>query len=126
VRVNISYSINFEEVPDKVNELLDDTVSLMNDNFAILLEAKNSLSTNNLWEATQKLEKAKLTFGQVGDRLAETYNMLLGYQKALISMKETERNSPQATTQPPSGPTEEPVPTTAPPANPRKIKNEER
>lgn len=107
MKVNISYLIELDEIPGKVREFLlkasDDTtpigdglryaISLMDDNSSIEEQLKN-------------IDKVRRKLTDIDHALLDCSEILHGYQKALVRLREPERTAPNstpATTLPPEG-----------------------
>ena len=80
MNVRISYTIDFDEVPDRVRLLLTDAYSLLQS----VVENKNMpLNKNNVLDTLERIKTAREKMLTVDTQLADCYNILAGYNKAL-------------------------------------------
>ena len=83
-RVNITYSVEFKDVPKTVKNLVNETHKQLylplNDKFSTLLELiKNGDSEQSI----QNIDDIRLTMAKIDLQLLDYSNILSGYQKAL-------------------------------------------
>ena len=85
MRVDITYSIDFEEVPKEMKELVqkvkDTSCQTVDQKFTELL---TGLSEEDERKAIQAIEEIREHLAKIDMRLMECSNILTGYQKALI------------------------------------------
>lgn len=75
MRVNITYSVDLQDVPDEVEKLLDEESKL-------LTTLTNKIKNVESWNALERLETlndARVILAELDVRLAECVSMLSGY-----------------------------------------------
>ena len=99
--VNISYSIDFEEVPKVVRSFLQDDVqrelgidilSRIEDSIACLEDGRE-----NVGETIKHIDEIRQLLVKVDVRLQDCSNILRGYQKEIIEPTRYNAPSPQST-----------------------------
>ena len=92
MRVNITYSIEMDEIPDKVTNFLqgaaahsadivhniDDIVSCMEGNFSIE-------------KTLEQIDKVRRDLANIDHTMLDCTDILHGYQKALVQLREPQR-----------------------------------
>ena len=120
MRVNISYSIDLEEVPEKVKEILQKDISkVKREALPSLDEAVEALSVGDINRAAiaaGEVEKAGQVLHDVTTKLADYSNILKGFLNAKIQLAEQANR-------PPSDPL--PSPPQAEPADDREQETEQ-
>jgi uncharacterized protein YjgD (DUF1641 family) len=85
MRVNISYSIDFEDVPKTVGKIIEDAqeenLSEINSGCAELLQL---ISEENEKSSIDKIVSIRTQMRKLDSILLDCANILAGYQKALI------------------------------------------
>lgn len=80
MNVRISYTININEVPDRVRLLLTEAYSSLQS----VIDNKNMpLNSNNVLDTLERIKSAREKMLTVDTQLADCYNILAGYNKAL-------------------------------------------
>jgi len=80
MNVRISYTVDIEEVPDRIRMLLSEAYSCLQ----TVVENKNfSLNKNNVLDTLERIKIAREKMLTVDTQLADCYNILAGYNKAL-------------------------------------------
>tara|TARA_R110000824_G_scaffold68140_1_gene176413 strand:+ start:5518 stop:5814 length:297 start_codon:yes stop_codon:yes gene_type:complete len=93
MRVNVSYSINLEDVPKEVCKILDDTLLELQSALETCQAARSSLNNNGkALLSINNLEEVRLRLATADQRLSESTNILIGYQNVL-SERENEEKS---------------------------------
>jgi hypothetical protein len=95
--VNISYSVDFEEVPEVVNRFLRDDIKKMID-FEIaegVIEAIDSLEPEkeNIGKCIKTIESIRELLMKVDMRLSDCSNILIGYSKYMIDQVQNQDSS---------------------------------
>ena len=86
MKVKISYTIDFDELPEKVSELAQSTVG------ELLLEATDvvhpikNISPNNLVETISKLQTFRQSLMKYDMQLADYVTLLANYEKARLNI----------------------------------------
>ena len=86
MKVKISYTIDFDELPEKVSELAQNTVG------ELLLEATDivrpikNISPNNLVEVISKLQTFRQSLMKYDMQLADYVTLLANYEKARLNI----------------------------------------
>jgi len=88
MRVKISYSVDLEEVPLKVQENLQEARRLLELIDESLLQANNRLTDNNTMGCSKNLEQVVNLVTKVGDAAIDCNNIVRGYQAALLQIAE--------------------------------------
>ena len=95
--VDITYSIDFEEVPKEMKELVqkvkDTSCQTVDQKFTELL---TSLSEEEEKKALQAIEEIRKNLAKIDMRLMECSSILTGYQKALVLTQEESPETPSA------------------------------
>jgi len=86
MRVNIQFSVNAEEIPDRIIDLVKEAESslafLHNDNF--LIETKKFVDDKNILKAIDRLALVRNELAEIDFRLDDCMTILGGYQKLLM------------------------------------------
>ena len=84
MRVNISFSVELEEIPEKVLEFLEETEDLLKANILpSITEGQNKINEENIKHAQDAIDRALRATQKVSVRLDECANILSGYQEIL-------------------------------------------
>ena len=89
-RVNLSYSIDLEEVPQKVLDLLDEVnikINKMADGFTeirMILGPNSDSTAPDIFAATKAIEKIRILMAKEDVRLEECSSILSGYLGILM------------------------------------------
>jgi len=85
MRVNISYSIDFEEVPKTINKIISEakteSLNQVNKQYDELLR---HLTEEDEKHSVKKINSIRKQLAQLDARLSDCANILTGYQKALL------------------------------------------
>lgn len=95
MNVRISYTINIEEVPDRVRLLLTEAYSSLQP----IVDNKNTpVNKNNVLDTLERIKSVREKLLTVDTQLADCYNILAGYNKALAedAMPQEEGSSKDA------------------------------
>ena len=89
MRVNITYSVDIEELPRRIATLLNETmVKVTEDVLENLSLAENSIHQDaNVNKTLSALGETRKELAVIDSRLAECANILVGYQKILVEGK---------------------------------------
>jgi len=86
MRVNISYSIDFEDVPKTINKIISEakieSLNQVNEQYDELLR---HLTEEDEKHSIEKINFIRKEILKLDLRLADCANILTGYQKALLS-----------------------------------------
>ena len=90
MRVNITYSVDIEELPRRIATLLNETmVKVTEDVLENLSIAENSIHQDaNVNKTLSALDETRKELAVIDSRLAECSSILVGYQKILVEGKE--------------------------------------
>lgn len=84
MKVRISYTVDAEEIPKRMNDLLDEA-------YKILSELKNNpikqIKQDNLLESIESVEHVRKQLFNIDNKLSDCYNILAGYAQSLLSAK---------------------------------------
>jgi len=80
MNVRISYTVDFDEIPEKVDKMLDEAHNILEEVVASPLE---KVDKNSVLKALGDIETLRKRLLVVDTRLADCYNILAGYNKAL-------------------------------------------
>ena len=85
MRVNISYSVDLENIPSEVEKLLSEAEQIIeNDVLSPLLDAKEEVTiTKNYSESIEKIDEARASLIKTVARLEDCSNILLGFSEVL-------------------------------------------
>jgi hypothetical protein len=91
MRVNISYSVDLENVPDEVEKLLSEAENIIeNDVLSPLGDAKEEITiTKNYSETIKKIDDARVSLIKTVARLEDCSNILLGFSEVLNDQRKT-------------------------------------
>ena len=86
MRVNISYSVDLDNIPDEVEKLLSEAENIIeNDVLSLLGDAKEEITiTKNYSETVEKIDDARVSLIKTVARLEDCSNILLGFSEVLI------------------------------------------
>ena len=86
MRVNIQFSVDTDEIPDRVVGFVQEAENLLDflNNEMIASETKTHLNNKNVLAAIDLLSKFRETLAEVDMRLDDCMNILGGYQKLLM------------------------------------------
>jgi hypothetical protein len=90
MRVKISYSVDLEDVPLKVQENLQEARRLLELIDESLLQANSRLTDNNTMGCSRDLEQVLTLLSKVADATSDCNSIVNGYQTALLQIKENE------------------------------------
>lgn len=85
MRVKITYSVDFDDVPRRVSSLIAESLNELK-TLSRQLEIATE-STNPALERMQKIDDARRKMAAVDSVLEDCYSILAGYNKALADMK---------------------------------------
>ena len=88
MRVNVTYSVELEEIKEILQEILlkvEDDVENISKNF---LTAQNNVNSDNQNAAIAAIEKCRENLSSIDHSLFDCWNILNGYQKTLLQMKQ--------------------------------------
>tara|TARA_R110001583_G_scaffold74271_1_gene205796 strand:- start:460 stop:774 length:315 start_codon:yes stop_codon:yes gene_type:complete len=87
MKVKISYTIDFDELPTKVQGLLDDTINeLTSRAVAIQVHASDMDTNENKLEMISKLQTFRQSLMKYDMQLADYVNLLANYEKARLDV----------------------------------------
>ena len=88
MRVNISYSVDLEEIPESVGKLLKQVeldYSRLNTKFASIITC---LSSDEVHNATLKIDEMRKELFKIDARMMDCVSILDGYQQTLMQLRE--------------------------------------
>ena len=94
MRVNISYSIDLEEVPGSVSDLLSQLRFDYNGLSVKFDDAMECLDSVDLHNTTLKIDEMRKELFKIDSRLMDCMNILDGYQQTLMKLRESEQGVP--------------------------------
>ena len=96
MRVTLSYSVELEDVPEHVSQLIDDEWEQISFCDHIINEVIDCLKAEDIAmaSASKKIDKIRRTLAAIDMRLKESANILEGYKSALQESK-TQSANPQ-------------------------------
>ena len=85
MRVNISYSVDLDNIPDEVEKLLSEAENIIeNDVLSLLGDAKEEITiTKNYSETVEKIDDARVSLIKTVARLEDCSNILLAFSEVL-------------------------------------------
>ena len=100
MRVTLSYSVELEDVPEHVSQLIDDEWERISYCDHIIQEVMDCLKTEDIAtdSAIKKIDKIRRTLGSIDTRLKESANILQGYKDA-TEQPQAEQINPQSPSQ---------------------------
>lgn len=86
MRATISYSVNFDDLPEKIAGLISEAIEELSNKAVKDLSCahKEIQQNNNVNASVKKIDNVREKLADIDTRLSECTNILLGYQKALI------------------------------------------
>ena len=90
MRVRLSYSVELEEVPERVSQLIDDewdNVSFCDHIIREIIESLNS-EDPSIDSSLKKIDKIRQILGSIDLRFSECENILQGYRQAQTNLAE--------------------------------------
>ena len=93
MRVNITYSIEMEEIPAQVSEFLSEVGTRFIDLGDSIREIRESLSNNNfsLEKQLERMDKIRRDLAKIDHTMLDCAEILHGYQKALVQLREPQK-----------------------------------
>lgn len=96
MKVKISYTIDFDELPTKVQRLLDDTINeLTSKAVAIQVHASDMHTSENKLEMISQLQTFRQSLMKYDMQLADYVNLLANYEKARLDVITDEEATPE-------------------------------
>jgi len=96
MRVNITYSVDIENIPTTVGSLIDETkeklflpVNKKIDNLLALL------SQDNEKKAAKLIDEVRQDLAKIDSRLLDCGNILEGYQQAILNIENANNKAPE-------------------------------
>jgi hypothetical protein len=83
MRVNISYSVDFDEVPSKVSSFMEGCAAQLSDSDICLEEIAKSIQTGRHGQALKEIARFRDTLASVDFRLDDCMTIINGYMKVL-------------------------------------------
>jgi len=80
MNVRISYTIDFDEIPEKVDNMVDEAHKMLEELIEVPMDKVEKSSVLKSLDSIEQMRKKLLV---VDTRLADCYNILAGYNKAL-------------------------------------------
>ena len=95
MNVRISYTIDFDEIPDKVENMVDEAYNILQE---IVESPPEKIEKNSVLKSLDSLESIRKKLLVVDTRLADCYNILAGFNKALAEavLPKEESEEPQS------------------------------
>jgi 5-bromo-4-chloroindolyl phosphate hydrolysis protein len=89
MRVNITYSVDLNEIPRRIATLLNEAMIIVTENVLENLSlAENSIHQDvNVNKTLSALDETRKELAVIDSRLSECTNILIGYQKILVEGK---------------------------------------
>ena len=86
MRVNIQFSVDTDEIPDRVVAFVQEAENLLDflGNESITIDTKEHLNNKNVLAAIDLISKFRETLAEVDIRLDDCMSILGGYQKLLM------------------------------------------
>jgi len=96
MRVNISYSIDFKEIPEKVKMLLDELKPKLQSDIVDSVDAIwGAFGDENYNTTINEITILRDNLASIDSRLDDVMHILAGYSKALVDMKVPEEEKPK-------------------------------
>ena len=96
MKVKISYTIDFDELPTKVKGLLDDTINeLTSKAVAVQVHASDMDSSESKLEMISKLQTFRQSLMKYDMQLADYVSLLANYEKARLDVMAIEDDIPE-------------------------------
>tara|TARA_R100000664_G_scaffold1730_1_gene4537 strand:+ start:478 stop:792 length:315 start_codon:yes stop_codon:yes gene_type:complete len=94
MKVKISYTIDFDELPTKVQGLLDDTINeLTSRAVAIQVHASDMDTSESKMDMISKLQTFRQSLMKYDMQLADYVNLLANYEKARLEVMTDEEDT---------------------------------
>ena len=94
MKVKISYTIDFDELPTKVQGLLDDTINeLTSRAVAIQVHASDMDTSESKMDMISKLQTFRQSLMKYDMQLADYVNLLANYEKARLELMTDEEDT---------------------------------
>ena len=94
MRVNIQFSVNSEEIPDRIIAFVKEAEAMLSrlydDDF--FHETKSHIDNKNVLKAVERLAIVRNELAEIDFRLDDCMTILGGYQKLLMGEAATEEN----------------------------------
>ena len=103
MKVKISYTIDFDELPEKVSELAQNTVRELLLEGAEVVDPIQNINPNNLVEVISKLQTFRQSLMKYDMQLADYVTLLANYEKARLNIMTEEEVEEEVTDESESG-----------------------
>lgn len=94
MRVNVTYSVDLEEVPQITRELLSKATKNLEILFKKYQKISGELEAENEKKALRLIDDCRKLMAAADQDLSDCYNMLGGYQQTLFQLQNQEKESP--------------------------------
>ena len=96
MRVKISYTVDLDDIPNKVTKLLNEAQVKSSVFHESLKSAGRKVQNNNTSGAIGELEVLREAVFKIDNFLTDSLNILMGYQKALASELEEKETADES------------------------------
>jgi hypothetical protein len=94
MRVNVTYSVELDEIPDITRKLLAEATKNLEVLFKKYQKISHELETENEKKALQLIDDCRKLMGVADHDLSNCYNILSGYQQTIFQLQNQEKESP--------------------------------
>ena len=94
MRVNIQFSVNADEIPDRIVAFVKEAEAMLTDmyNDDFFNETKSHIENKNILKAVERLALFRNGLAEIDFRLDDCMTILGGYQKLLMGEAASEEN----------------------------------
>jgi hypothetical protein len=92
MKVKISYTIDFEEIPTKVTSLAKESISNLEESIRFIDEALENIDNENAYKAIDLIGKFRESMMKCDMQMADCATLIGNYEKTKIEMKLADEN----------------------------------
>ena len=100
MRVNVTYSVELDEVPGLTRKLLAEATKNLEILFKEYRNVSGELEKENKEKAIQLIDNCRKLMAQTDHSLADAYNILMGYEETLLQLRNENDEKKEATNDP--------------------------
>jgi len=82
MKAKITYTVNLDEVPNEVSDLVEKIQSQMDEFVSEKLEELHPVTPENIAGTLETIDNIRKTMAELDERLEDCYSILLGYHQA--------------------------------------------
>lgn len=100
MRVNISYSLDFDDIPREVAKFVREIAESQEEISRLCLQVSSELNDEKIIAAVENIDKIRKVLMGMDTKLQDSTNILIGYQRTLLSPPEEQEPPEQRPPEP--------------------------